>query len=270
MTTLQQFTAQHLEAICNILGDTSDGLTGSEISRLLSRCGISDLSPTLTKRHRLFLALSQRQQQDRCANNVVAFIQIAIDPVRFVENPAKFEDLRGRLNSALSFAGYQVGSDGKFRQVQSVNTLDEATQRANRLRSELARRNVHPDVIRFCKAELLQDDYFHAVLEATKSVADKIRQRSGLTTDGPELIDEAFGTGKGQPVLALNTLRTPSERSEQTGFMNLTKGLFGMFRNPTAHSPRISWPIAEQDALDLLTTLSLVHRKLDQAVKTTM
>jgi hypothetical protein len=36
--------------------------------------------------------------------------------------------------------------------------------------------------------------------------------------------------------------------------------------NPTAHSPRISWPMTEQDALDLLTLLSMLHRRLDQAV----
>ena len=34
---------------------------------------------------------------------------------------------------------------------------------------------MHPDVLAFCRAELLQQNYFHAVLEASKSVADKLR-----------------------------------------------------------------------------------------------
>jgi len=48
--------------------------------------------------------------------------------------------------------------------------------------------------------------------------------------------------------------------------MNLLKGLFGTFRNTTAHAPKITWEIEEQDALDILSLISLVHRRLDNAV----
>jgi len=50
--------------------------------------------------------------------------------------------------------------------------------------------------------------------------------------------------------------------------MSLMKAAFSMYRNPTAHAPKISWCMTEQDALDLLTLVSLIHRRLDQAVKT--
>jgi uncharacterized protein (TIGR02391 family) len=55
---------------------------------------------------------------------------------------------------------------------------------------------------------------------------------------------------QGHPRLAFNSLSSDSERSEQTGLMNLIKGVFGAFRNTTAHVPRIHWNISEQDALD--------------------
>ena len=35
-----------------------------------------------------------------------------------------------------------------------------------------------------------------------------------------------------------------------------------------AHAPKIHWPINEQDALDILTLASLLHRRLDSAVRT--
>ena len=39
---------------------------------------------------------------------------------------------------------------------------------------------------------------FHAVLEASKSVAEKLRQKSGLTSDGADLVDAALaGAWKG-------------------------------------------------------------------------
>jgi uncharacterized protein (TIGR02391 family) len=110
---------------------------------------------------------------------------------------------------------------------------------------------VHHDVIRFCNAELLEENYFHAVLEATKSLADKIRGLSGLTSDGGELVDAAFGLAGGLPRVAINSLTTDTEKSEHKGLMNIMKGIFGAFRNTTAHEAKIKWTVEEDDALDI-------------------
>jgi uncharacterized protein (TIGR02391 family) len=269
MTTIPVFDETNLRAICNLLGDTTSGLTGSEIGQLFRDCEIDDPLPSYTKRHRLFEALHQRQRRDNCGNHIVAFIQAAMNPVRYVRDSELFEDRRSQLNQVLCFSGLTLGEDGKLRWASAASTLTEAQERAGRLRKELMSRRVHPDVLRFCRAELLQDNYFHAVFEATKSIADKIRDKSGLTGDGSSLVDEAFGLGKsGIPILAFNSLQTETERSEHTGLMNLMKGLFGTFRNTTAHAPKIKWVIEEQDALDMLSLASLLHRRLDQAVQT--
>lgn len=58
-----------------------------------------------------------------------------------------------------------------------------------------------------------------------------------------------------------------TQESEQNGFVNLLKGLYGTIRNPLAHDPKVEWDVTEQDALDILTMISLVHRKLDQAFR---
>ena len=42
-------------------------------------------------------------------------------------------------------------------------------------------------------------------------------------------------------------------------------GLFGAVRNPLAHAPKTVWPMSEEDALDILTLISFIHRKLDRA-----
>jgi uncharacterized protein (TIGR02391 family) len=112
----------------------------------------------------------------------------------------------------------------------------------------------------------LRDNYFHAVFEATKSVAEKIRQTAGVQGDGSEIVDAAFGLAKGAPILAINSLGTKTEEDEQKGFSNLLKGMFGMFRNVTGHAPKIHWEVTEQDAIDLLTLVSLIHRRLDTTI----
>ena len=41
------------------------------------------------------------------------------------------------------------------------------------------------------------------------------------------------------------------------------KGTFGMFRNPMAHEARVKWVMTKDDAEDLLSLVSLTHRRLD-------
>jgi uncharacterized protein (TIGR02391 family) len=266
---IASFDETHLEQVCAVLAETSTGLTGPEIGSLLSQLGFDDPEPTITKRKRLFAALCNRQRHDQCGNSVAQFIHKAMDPVRYTAKREVFDSRRHELNQILGFSGYSLGENGKLMVSKAVHTLDEAETRADRLRAELRRRNVHADVLRFCRAELLRSNYFHAVLEATKSVADKIRQQSGLTSDGAQLVDDAFALGKtGIPLLAFNSLRTETERNEQNGMINLMKGMFSAFRNTTAHAAKISWTVTEQDAFDLLTLASLLHRRIDSAVPT--
>jgi uncharacterized protein (TIGR02391 family) len=266
MTIVPQFDEVHLEQLCRVLGETA---TGSEITVMFSRLNIPDENQTGTKWRRIFAALGDQQRRDGNGNHVVAFLYKAMNPVRYTQNHEAFEDLRHQLNQILSFSGYSLETDGKLRTQRAAQTLDEAGERAGRLRSELRRRGVHSDVLTFCRPEFVRSNYFHAVLEATKSVAEKIRQRAGLSTDGSELVDDAFALGKvGIPILAFNSLRTESERSEQSGLINLMKGMFSAFRNPTAHAPKILWAVTERDAFDLLTLASLLHRRIDAAVPT--
>jgi len=267
MGSINTFQEETLQAICNVLGDTQNGLTGSEIGRLLERIGIEDPTPTRTKRYRLFNALSKRQKRDRSGNKVAEFIHTAMNPVRYAKDRERHEFLRSELNVALAFAGLELGEDGKLRHTERAETLTDAEERAETLEKKLKSRGVHPDVLDFCRAELLEENYFHAVFEATKSVADKIRDKANLTTDGARLVDDAFALGQsGVPILAINTLESETEKSEQKGFANLLKGLFGTFRNTTAHAPKIKWEIEEQDALDLFTLASLCHRRIDASV----
>lgn len=267
MAVLNKFDLSVIESISKILGDTYDGFTGSEIGKLLHECNIRDPLPSMTKWKRLCEALNQKQEQDGCANNVCAFIQHTMNPARHFNNHDWFSSTRYKLNQVLSFEGLTLGEDGRLQRSQRASTICEAAARASKLRENLVIRKVHPDIMEFCREELLVDNYFHAVFEATKSVAEKIRMKTGLTSDGSTLVDEAFSFKSNIPYLALNSLQTESEQSEQKGFMNLLKGLFGTFRNTTAHAPKITWRIEEQDALDILSLVSLVHRRLDSAVE---
>lgn len=50
-----------IESICEVLGDTETGFTGSEIGRLLARVKVPDVDPSASKRLRLANALITQQ-----------------------------------------------------------------------------------------------------------------------------------------------------------------------------------------------------------------
>lgn len=224
---------------------------------------MADPASQLTKRHRIHNALAADQNSRGNRTGVLAFMRHAMKPERHLGRAERYELMRANLNRALAFVGLAFDAAGTLDAVAAVSTINEAERRANELRDDLTRRGVHPEVLRFCRAELLADNYFHAVLEATKSVADRIRQRTGLTDDGNVLVDRALAGEP--PLLAINPLTTESHRSEQKGFANLVRGAFGMFRNVTAHEARILWAMDRADAEDLLSLASLIHRRLDSA-----
>jgi uncharacterized protein (TIGR02391 family) len=254
------FAEGELRAISQALGE---GLTGTEIDQLFQLCRVPDEHGPGTKWRRILHNLWNCQARNGDRTHILAFIRKAMQPARYASNPDRFEYLRTPLNKALLFAGLYVDEAGKLRPGERVTTLPEAERRARELRGDLETRGVHPDVLRFCRAELLGDDYFHAVQEAAKSVFDKLRALTGKTEDGGSLVDAALG-GEA-PVLAINELMTLSERSEQKGLVNLIKGTYGMFRNPTAHEARIKWKMTKEDAEDLMSLASLIHRRLDGA-----
>ena len=248
-----------LEQICRVF---AEAVSHADITNYLKEARIAENGGN-PRWERMLLALAERQSHDQCSNAVIAFACQILRPSRYLDRRQEYEELRRKVNFTLAFYGLQVTEQGKAASVSTAKTVSEAETRASELRSELMRRSVHGEVLAFCKAELLDKNYFHAVLEASKSLADKIRHRTALTADGAALVDLAFSTKS--PMLAVNSLRTDTERSEQTGFANFLKGIFGLFRNVTAHAPKVAWIVDKREAMDALTIISYAHRRLDEA-----
>lgn len=267
MDRISSFESSQLEAVCKVLADTVNGLKGEEIGHILADMNLLDPDVGNTKWKRLFNALALAQNTHLVGNHLIMFINRAMSPARYVSAPELFRWRQDGLNVALAFAGYAIRDDGKVIRTTAEITVDGARARASRLRSRLEANGTHAEVFRYCRAELLQENYFHAVLEAAKGLAERIRTLSGLTTDGAELVNEALSTKK--PIIALNHLKSETDLSEQKGVANLLVGLFGAVRNPTAHTPKVSWPMPEQDAMDIFALVSYVHRKLDNATRIT-
>jgi uncharacterized protein (TIGR02391 family) len=259
--TVKKFDGGSLEAIARVLGEA---VTSTTLTNLFSDCGIVDCSRESTKWKRIYHSLIERQQHDGCGNHVAAFIQAVLNPTRFSSSNEIFEGHREELNQILLHCGYELRRDGRLALAKAATSITEAQQRANQLGQKLRDRVIHHDVLKFCKAELLEQNYYHCVLEASKSLAEKVRGMASIAGDGASLVDKAFSVNN--PLLALNALQTDSQLSDQKGFAMLLKGIFGTFRNNRAHEPRLHWAEDMQEVLDALTMMSYVHRRLDNVI----
>ena len=251
------FLDSSIESLAKVMGECG---TGGDISGILARRNIVDQSGVSTKWRRLHWVFLDIQRRDKCANRIIDFIRAILAPARFVGKTDKFEAHRSQLNVLLALSGLEYGADGEFRQSEVAATLTEAERRASTVQRKFQGRRLHPEVLKYCRAELMQNNYFHAVFEATKGLAQRIRDKAGVDGDGVALVNHVFLSDS--PILAFNTLRTQTERSEQRGVAELLKGCFSAVRNPLAHEPKILWD-GEDDAADYFTLISLLHRKLD-------
>lgn len=262
MAAIPALSAAQIERLAELLESCG---TQTELNKALANRGVSLEIPASSKKNRIEWVFTEFQKRDGCANGILAFIQHYLAPARFLGRADQFSDLLAELNTILAFSGLSYGQDGQFRQIDQATTIDEAERRANVLRSKFQGRVIHSEVLKYCRAELLQDNYFHAVFEACKGLAQRIRELSDTDGDGAALVDRVFSLE--MPLLAFSALQTESERSAHKGFAMLLKGCFAAVRNPLAHEPKLLWT-GEEDAADFLSLISLLHRRLDGCFRT--
>ena len=116
MAVIPPFKPSTIEMLSNIIGETTTGLTNKEIHRLLLQAQIEDVEQPgvmLSKHQRLYDAFVREISIHHCSNNIVAFIQLYLDPARYVGNQELFESRRHEVNNQLAFEGIEIDETGK-------------------------------------------------------------------------------------------------------------------------------------------------------------
>lgn len=269
---------QQLKAVCDILGETYQGLTKTQLTQLLQQSKIDILSDGsssngyayqigLNKRDWLYNCLAGNINKTHSLVSVYTFFEKALNPVSYTKEKDRdqYHYLIEGVNKVLVLAGLEVTNEGKLVEVIQAKSLDEVDRRVNSLQRQLYNRSIHDEVRRYFIKDYLRKDYYDAVFEAAKGLAERVRQITGLTVDGNALFQTAFSTGN--PYLFFNRLETDSERNEFIGLKELCEAIFHLIRNPVAHTPKINWKIDETKALDVLTLISFAHKYLDECHK---
>lgn len=260
------FDLNTIRSLSKIIGE--DILTHRQINEQFQNSGLVDSGQGTNKPDRIYFTLVARQKQDLCANNLLGFILRIINPKRY-DSEVEFEKHRTAINEKLLYEGIEIDKTGHAKTVDKAKTISEAKRRSMRIKERVHGIGIHSDILPYCESEWLNENYFHAILEITKSVAEKLRQKSGYSSDGAELVDECFGLGKDKkPMLAFNTLQSDSDESEHKGFGNFIKGFFSMYRNPKAHDPKLLEDTQLTEMTEVLVVATIIQNKLDKTFKT--
>ena len=209
--------------VAKALADTDFGFTGTELALLIQQCRFVDTDPTMTKYKRLYNAFVERVTREQSAKCIYVFIQEVLKPARGLDHFSNHEKRRLKVNEVLMLHGVEINEKGQFIAILKAETVSEVQRRTKNLHHRLYGYNAHSYVLKCCRAELLQENYFHAVLEAAKSLLDRIRDMTGLTEDGTALVDKALSVKN--PMITMSSLRTESERNQQNGLREMINGV---------------------------------------------
>lgn len=262
---MSSLNSQDIELVCQIL---CEELSGSQITTMLSTFHLPVGNPSETKWRRLSAILKTACQQKSSLRPVFDSIEYVYSPSKYIENPEIWSTLKKRMNSILIFKGFEVNDSGKVQKMTTATTFKDAQIRLQTLEQRLKDSDLHPLVSKYCSEELLQENYFHAILESSKGIFFRIRQMTGSSLDSGKLIEECFK--KNNPVIVIkgNTLQSDSELSAYQGLKHLLLAIAQLYRNTNAHSLKLYNPNDINDATTALTLMSLAHNLLDNCSNT--
>lgn len=120
---------------------------------------------------------------------------------------------------------------------------------------------LHPDIRQVAERYLDSGHPEVAIFEAFKAVNKRVKDATGLPSDGTTLMGTAMSDTN--PLVRFGDLSTQTGRDIQTGLRFMFMGAVSSLRNPDAHEQFRQ--LGEQEAFEELSFASMLMRRLDAA-----
>ncbi len=109
--------------------------SGGDISRSFRRSGLDDMHHEgYTKWRRIDDAFDAKMLEPGGLAKVFSFIEICMNPVKFIGRDDMFDGMRSSIDEALHYAGYMLGTDGKIFKVAEVGPNETSGGRSHEMR----------------------------------------------------------------------------------------------------------------------------------------
>ena len=119
---------------------------------------------------------------------------------------------------------------------------------------------IHPEIASEARPRFEGAHYADAVESALKVVSQNVRDRTGITLDGSDLMHTAFSPNR--PLLIFRDSIPTTQKSMQQGYMEMFAGVMTGVRNPKAHA---IVKLDQRRAIHFLFVASFLADKVDEA-----
>ena len=171
---------------------------------------------------------------------------------QYVHNLDSYEVLLKSILETYEITGILAASE-----IGQVPAPEDTAEAANLLFDKM---HFHPKIVEASKSLFNTKHYPQAILEAFKAVNNFVKQKTGLSLDGRQLMAQVFS--ETSPIIKLNELRNMSEKDEQEGFKFLFMGAMVGIRNPKAHDNVIQTD--PYRTLEYLAFASLLMKRVEE------
>lgn len=265
---MKNFDKNDIDEISRIIGDL---LSGSKITTMFSILKLRNFDEQReydsTKWRRISESICEKINQTHSYQPLYDVVKYVSKPSIWVNKVTEWREFQRSINSIFLFHELELKNNGQIESAISPLTASEATERLNTLTDKLKSLSIHENVFKYARIELLKENYFHAILESSKGVFDRLRDISELNTlDGNKLIDAAFSTKCPRVLIKGNMLEKSSEKSAYHGISSLLKTIAFLYRNPRAHDPKLYDITSIEDTIDAFLIMSTAHRQLDKLI----
>lgn len=130
-------------AIADMLGDTQDGLAGTEIDVALCAFDIRSEGPSCCKKSRLQEWVQSFDREPAGHEKIHKLLELAISLARFSKFPRCFSISQNTSNKTLLPLEWEIDEAGQLRPTQLARSIKQAHWRAGDLRHALEGQQVH-------------------------------------------------------------------------------------------------------------------------------
>ena len=95
---LPTLTPNQIEQIARVMGDTTNGFTGSEIGHHLAQCHMEDPDQGLTKWKRLHNAFCLAVNSSGSTDSILRFLKYCMEPAQGLNYPERYKRIHQNVN----------------------------------------------------------------------------------------------------------------------------------------------------------------------------
>lgn len=227
-----KFPDEILESIAGIIAETR---SGSEITRFFSSAGYPEfIHDNSTKKWFVFKCLKNLNDRPNGHNHIIKIVEKLADPKQYINKSEMHKKVLDNLNKTLIFCGLELKDNHVVVSKKPIPKTLKVEPRIAEPFELFKKLKLHPKIREVSESLFVNGHYSQVILEAYKALNNAVKEKSEMKNeDGQSLMAHVFDESR--PILALNPLKSQSDRDEQIGFKFLFMGAMTGIRNPKAH-----------------------------------